>query len=116
MTLADKELISKLGNLGIKDDDKSLDGDKTFTDIKAGVAKAIGIIDEALPKMKAAGIDMQKASSDVDGLFRNVVRKAWGANEVEFYVTRNGQKAITAINQRHLDNIISEISQHVAEF
>ena len=107
---------SVINQLNINDTDKSLDGSKTFADIKSAVAKAIDVIDGALPKMKAAGVDMKKAADDAEGLFRGIIRKGWGGNEVEFYVTRDGDKAITVINQRHLDNIVAQIENFVANY
>ena len=107
---------SKISQIGISDDDKSLDGSKSFADIKATVVKAINIIDQALPKMKAAGQDMKKAAGDVDGLFRNIVRKGWGGVEVEFYVTREGKKTITVVTARHIDDIVEQVNQIVANY
>jgi hypothetical protein len=107
---------SQVSKLGIKDTDKSLDGKKSFLDIKNDIAGAIKVIDDALPKMAAAGIDMKKASQEADGIFRSAVRKRWGNSEVDFSVTRNGGKAITAINQRHLDDISVQVVDHVKNF
>lgn len=112
------EIISnaQISQINISDNDKTMDGSKTFADIKATIAHAINVIDEALPKMKAAGTDMKKAAWDADGLFRGIVRKGWGGNEVEFYVTRDGSKAILAINQRHIDDISDSIRDYVANY
>jgi hypothetical protein len=113
-----REIIenSTVNQLGIKDTDCSLDGTKTFSDIKDSIAKAINVIDEALPKMKAAGVDMQKASVDCRGIFRSIIRKGWGGAEVEFYVIHKGHKAITAIGPRHLDGIVRQISEYVLNY
>lgn len=107
---------SQISQLNISDADKSLDGSKSFSDIKATVSQAIEKINAALPKMKAAGVDMKKAANDADGLFRSVVRKGWGGNEVEFYTTRNGQKTIVAITARHIDDISEQIRTFVANY
>lgn len=107
---------SQISQMNINDNDTTVDGSKTFSDIKASIAKAIDTIDAALPKMKAAGIDMQKASFDARGLFRNIIRKGWGDNEVSFYTTRNGGKAILTVTARNLDDIEDEISEFVAKF
>lgn len=107
---------SQINQLGISDNDRSLDGSKSFADIKATVAQAIEKINTALPKMKAAGADMKKASWDAGLLFRNIVRKGWGGAEVEFYVTRNGHKAITVVDTNHLDDISEQIRAFVANY
>lgn len=112
------EIISKsqISQLNISDSDKSLDGSKTFSDIKSTVAQAIEKIDAALPKMKAAGVDMKKAGFDAENLFRNIVRKGWGSTEVSFYTTRDGGKAITAVTARHIDDIAKQISDFVTNY
>jgi len=112
------EIISnaQISQLNISDDDKSLDGSKTFSDIKATVVQAIEKINAALPKMKAGGVDMKKAAFDADGLFRNVVRKGWGGNEVEFYTTRDGGQAIAAVTARNIDDISEQIRNFVANY
>lgn len=112
------EIISKsvISQIDIEDTDKSLDGTKTFADIKNNITKAIDVINEALPKMKAAGVDMKKASGDAEGLLRNIVRKEWGGNKVEFYVTRDSHKAITAVTPRTIDDIVKEVSNYVANY
>ena len=107
---------SFIAQIGINDSDKSLDGSKTFVDAKAAIAKAIDTIAAALPKMKAAGTDMSQAADQAEGLFRSIVRKGWGGNEVEFYVTRDGDKAITAIGQRTIDDIAEKITNFVANY
>lgn len=107
---------SQISQLSINDDDKSLDGTKTFADIKAVVVRAIDTINEALPKMKEAGVDMKKAAFDAELLLRSIVRKGWGGNEVEFYVTRNDGQAITAVTNRHIDDVAEQVSRLVANF
>jgi hypothetical protein len=110
------EMIRDLDKLGIQDSDMSLDNSKSFLDIKNSVIKAIDIIDNALPKMKTAGIDMKKAAFDAEGLFRNIIHKGWGEIEVEFYVIHNGHKAITAIGPRHLDSIVEQIKSYITNY
>jgi hypothetical protein len=112
------EIVSKaqISQLSINDDDKSLDGSKTFADIKATIIQAIEKVNAALPKMKAAGVDMKKASRDAEGLLRNIIRKGWGDNEVEFYTTRDGNKAITVVTARNIDDIVEQVSDFVANY
>lgn len=105
-----------ISRLGIVDTDTSLDGSISFADIKGTIASAIEKIDDALPKMKAAGVDMEKASFDARGLFRAMVRRGWGGNEVDFYFARHGQKSITAVNQRHIDDIVDVICDKITNY
>lgn len=112
------EIISKsqISQINLNDDDKSLDGSKTFGDIKATIAQAIEKINAALPKMKAAGVDMTKAGYDAENLFRNIVRKGWGGNNVDFYTIRNGNKAIVNVTDRNIDDIAKQISNFVINY
>lgn len=107
---------SVIGQVDINDSDKNLDGSKTFADAKSAIVTAINVIDEALPKMKAAGIDMKKATGDAEGLFRSIVRKGWGGNEMDFYTIRDGNKAIVGINQRTIDDIVNQVRDFVANY
>lgn len=107
---------SQIGQMGIEDTAKNVGSDKTFGDYKATISQTIEKIDALLPKMKAAGTDMKKASNEVDGLFRNMVRKAWGSNETSFYTNRNGNKVIVNVTARNLDDISKKISDFVANY
>lgn len=111
------EIISKsmLSQINLNDDDKSFDGSKTFGDYKAAIAQVIEKIDAMLPKMKAAGTDMKKASGEVDGLFRNMLRKAYG-KETSFYTMRNGSKALVNVTDRNIDDITKQVSDFVANY
>ncbi len=112
-----QQIISQsfLSNMDIQDSDLSVDG-KTFLDAKEAVAKAINTIAEALPKMKESGIDMKKASVDAEGLFRSLIRKEWGGNEIDFYVTKDGNKSIVGVTQRSIDDIVNQVVSIVANY
>lgn len=110
--IINNSIISKIN---INDSDKSFDG-KTFADAKEVIAKAINVIADALPKMKAAGVDMKKSQWDAEELFRSIVRKGWGGNEIDFYTMRDGNKALVGINQRTIDDIVNQVRDFVANY
>jgi hypothetical protein len=90
---ADQIINKSLDQINIHEDSV-----ETFTNLKNAIAKAINIIDQALPKMKASGIDMSKIGFDTEQLFKSVVRKSLGSNAVDLYIIKDGNKAILTIS------------------
>jgi len=59
-----------------------------------GIKHAVTVIEDALLKMKSAGVPASKAMFEAPEFFRSIVRKQWGGDTVSF-VNEKGHGQVT---------------------
>jgi len=78
-----------------------------------GLRHAVAVIEEALQKMKTAGVPASKAALEAPEFFRSLVRKQWGSDSVDFESKKgHGQVTLNA-TFGDLPNMVGDLAKEI---